>query len=288
MNGERGEAAAFLVAGERELQVVLAVFGHGRHNRLDFRLGDLSRQITAILAVQSSEMQHSEGVLLRVDSVRHRPVYGNLRTVVRADPCVAVVLVDQIEILEFGVPLGQIHAAAQCVNVVGVVDEQLERILIVLPGQQIVEQQRDLRLLGIVIAQQTKRFLAVRVVAGVFRNDGDTDAIVGVHARFVGQHRLSHVRFAAHDFVGLRHVADGHGSGVVCHVRRPLVGPDHDDTALVLDRDRVFAGFGVIGDTLALRRPAFLVPGGLFGHCEHVVHAGQQVCVTVPDRFRRA
>ena len=67
-----------------------------------------------MLTVQALEVQHIEVALARVHIVRDGPVDLDRHIVIRADPGVAVILVDEVEVFELAVFIGETIARPVC------------------------------------------------------------------------------------------------------------------------------------------------------------------------------
>lgn len=135
-------------------------------------------------------MQDVEVIVLRaqLQFLRERPVYRYPDAVVRAQPGVAVVFVYQVEVFELAVIAAELEVVFP-----GMAYQQLFRVLSFLAGQDVVKKQGYLRARRLIVAQDAERLIAVGVVRRFARDDGDADAVIGIHVLRAGHDRLCYV-----------------------------------------------------------------------------------------------
>ena len=108
--------------------------------------------------------------------------------------------------------------------------QQLFRVLPFLAGQDVVKKHGYLRARRLIVAQDAERLLAVGVVRSLVRDDGDADAVSGIHVLRDGHDRLRYVERLCliQHRVRRGDVTDGEAAAAADHgtVNRPLAAGD--------------------------------------------------------------
>ena len=217
--------------------------------------------------MQVLEEQDVEGivVIIVLDRVGVGPEDGDGSAVVCTHPGVAVVLVDEVQILELGIVRRQ---GIVCFR--GPLHQKLPGVLAPFAGEQVVKEQGDLWI-GIGRTQHAQLLLAVGIETRVGGDHSHGDAIAGINIILGGNYLLGNVYGVSQNLVRVGHVPHGQGAGGEIDSHRVPVLSFHSKLVQVGGDDVVPAGLTVMfhgievvgrqGVCLYMEDKALLQPG---------------------------